>query len=65
MQRPQSMYDRRIQAFGIDAWIVGHLNQQLRNLRLIREARATRKENIDWLKDIEVAFAEAAEESRP
>ena len=34
----------------------------LRNLRLIREARAGRKENITWLKDIEAAFAEAAEE---
>jgi hypothetical protein len=36
----------------------------LRNLRLIREARTARKENISWLKDIEAAFAEAADEKK-
>ena len=36
----------------------------LRNLRLIREARTARKENISWLKDIEAAFAEASEEKK-
>lgn len=37
----------------------------LRNLRLIREARERRKEKVGWLKSIEAAFAESAEEKKP
>jgi hypothetical protein len=36
----------------------------LRNLRLIREARERRKEKVAWLKSIEAAFAEVAEEKK-
>ena len=36
----------------------------LRNLRLIREARERRKEKVVWLKTIEAAFAEVAEDKK-
>jgi hypothetical protein len=44
-----------------ESWEAG---TTLRNLRLIREARERRKEKVAWLKDIEAAFAEVAEEKK-
>ena len=45
-----------------ESWEAG---TTLRNLRLIREARERRKENVAWLKSIEAAFAEVAEDKKP